>query len=128
MRNHFAYSLGRKQGFFDSECMRLKWEKIIADNHFTRLKKILCDLSLANLSWKLTLARITPYTRGIKKSLMIKSAQTNCGHKKTSMIKDTQTKLQSMKEFKWFKESSIPVLGSLHDSLSKKTKNAGQSC
>jgi len=50
----------------DPKCMHLRWRKAFFDNPFTRLKYIICSplLSLINFSWKITLARITPYTGG----------------------------------------------------------------
>jgi len=84
MRNHFCIFACEKAKLVDSNCMHLRWRKAIFDNPFTRLKYILCSplLSLINFSWKITLARITPYTGGQvpkKKSLMIESAQITLG-------------------------------------------------
>jgi hypothetical protein len=66
--------------------MHLKLGKAFFDNPFTRLKCILCSplLSLVTFS-EITLARITPQTRG------------KC-EKKTSMIESAQTTLGGMKE------------------------------
>jgi len=105
----------------DPKCMHLRWRKVIFDNPFTRLKYILCSplLSLINFSWKITLARITPYTGGQvqkKKSLMIESAQITLGgmknlndwkcpnnaggHKrKFSITEGAHTKLGGMKKY-----------------------------
>jgi len=55
-----------KAKLVDSNCMHLKWRKAIFDHPFINSKKIPWSpfLSLMHFSWKITLARITPYTGG----------------------------------------------------------------
>jgi len=95
----------------DPKCMHLRWRKAIFDNPFTRLKYILCSplLSLINFSWKITLARITPYTGGQVPKILNdwKCPNNSWGHEKSSMIESAQTILVGIKENS--QSSKVPI-------------------
>ena len=90
----------------DPKCMHLRWRKAILDNSFTRLKYIICSplLSLINISWKITLTRITPHTRGQVRWHRENLNDRKCpsytrGYKrKFSIIKGARTNLEGHEE------------------------------
>jgi hypothetical protein len=62
----FCMFAWKKEKLTDPKCICLKWEKLIFDDPFIRLKIYLLQslLSLISFSWELTLSKITPRTKG----------------------------------------------------------------
>jgi len=133
----------------DPKCMHLRWRKAIFDNPFTRLKYILCSplLSLMHFPWKITLARITPYTGGQVPKILNdwkcpnnswghenvindwKCPNNTRGHKrKFSITEGARTKLGGMKKIQmiqkfWAKKKPMQWCSKSNEENKKKEKD-----
>jgi len=114
----------------DPKCMHLRWRKVIFDNPFTRLKYILCSplLSLINFSWKITLARITPYTWGqVQKKKILndwKFPNNSWGHEKPQWLKVPKQCWGAQKKI--LNHRRCPYKAGGHEEISKGFKNFEQ--